>query len=134
MANKHKRWIYRPRKPVPPRISEEMREEVTKKANELIETLLKPKYLQPPPENAQFNYIIDIYGKWYRSYFYFCSRYYCPGPDALSPSTSYLGHPFQNEPFESEKDLLSQLANTGGLVYNPKSSSAYSCSNDEILT
>jgi hypothetical protein len=37
MAKKQKRWIYSPRKPVPPRIPEEMQEEVTKKANELIE-------------------------------------------------------------------------------------------------
>jgi hypothetical protein len=86
MAKKQKRWIYSPRKPVPPRIPEEIQEEVTKKANELIETFLKPKYLQPPPENPQFNYIIDIYGQWYRSYFYFCSRYCCPGPNALSPT------------------------------------------------
>jgi hypothetical protein len=40
----------------------------------------------PPPENRQFNYIIDIFGKWYRSYFYFCGRYYCPGPNAISPT------------------------------------------------
>src|ERR1700731_2542358 len=30
-----------------------------------------------------------------------------------SPCTGYLGHPFKNKPFESEKDLLPLLANTG---------------------
>jgi hypothetical protein len=86
MVKRQKRWIYSPRKPVPPRIPEDMQMEVTKKANELIDTLLKPNYLQPPPETPQFNYIIDIFGKWYRSYFYFCSTYCCPGPNAISPT------------------------------------------------
>jgi hypothetical protein len=86
MAKKQKRWIYSPRKPVPPHIPEDMQMEVTKKTNALIDTFLKLKNLQPPPENPQFNYIIDISGKWYRSYFYFCSRYCCPGPNALSPT------------------------------------------------
>jgi hypothetical protein len=59
---------------------------VTAKANELIETVLKPKHLKPPPDNPQFNYIVDIYGKWYRHYFYFCAKYNVPGPNALFPS------------------------------------------------
>ena len=36
----------------------------------------------------------------------------------------YLDHPFKNKPLETEKDLLRRLANTAGLVYNPKSSPA----------
>ncbi len=31
------------------------------------------------------NYIVDIYTKWYRHYFYFCAKYCSPGPNALSP-------------------------------------------------
>jgi hypothetical protein len=58
---------------------------VETKANALVESVLKPQYVEPPPENPQFNYIVDITTKWYRSYFYFCSRYACPGPYALSP-------------------------------------------------
>lgn len=38
--------------------------------------------------------------------------------------TGYLGHPFKNEHVETENDRLSLLANTKGLVYNPKSSIA----------
>src|SRR6266567_305301 len=33
-----------------------------------------------------------------------------------------------------ERDLPPLLAHTGGLVYNPKSSPAYSCSNNDIFT
>jgi hypothetical protein len=36
----------------------------------------------------------------------------------LKRCTGYLGHPFKNGHVEREKDLLSLLANTGGLVYN----------------
>ena len=46
----------------------------------------------------------------------------------------YLDHPFKNRHVETEKEILSLLANTGGLVYNQTSSSAYSCSNDDTLT
>src|SRR5208337_151591 len=47
---------------------------------------LKPKYVLPPPVEAQSNYITDIGAKWYRNYFYFFSIYACPGPNALSPT------------------------------------------------
>jgi len=30
--------------------------------------------------------MVDIYSKWYHSYFYLCSKYCCPSPDALEPS------------------------------------------------
>ncbi|NJN21000.1 MAG: hypothetical protein HC812_07165 [Leptolyngbya sp. RL_3_1] len=55
-------------------------------ADELIESTLKPKHIQPPPTDHDFNYLVDIYSKWYQSYFYFCSTYNCPGERAISPS------------------------------------------------
>jgi hypothetical protein len=60
--------------------------EVTTTANALIEKVLKPQYIQPPPDNPRFNYIIDIYGKWYQRYFYICGTYRVPRPDATVPS------------------------------------------------
>ena len=68
--------------PCPPR----SRPRCEAKANDLIENVLKPKHVLPPPEDARFNYIIDIGAKWYRNYFYFVSTYACPGPNALSPT------------------------------------------------
>ena len=46
----------------------------------------------------------------------------------------YFGHPFNIRYVEREKDLHPLLANTGGLVYNPQSSPAYSCSNTDMFT
>ena len=38
--------------------------EVTRRATELIEKVLKPKFVQPPPEGVQLNYVVDIKLKW----------------------------------------------------------------------
>jgi len=54
-----------PRKTSSSQLPEALKMEITTKANELIETVLKPKSIQPPPENPQFNYIVDIHGKWH---------------------------------------------------------------------
>ena len=51
----------------------------------VVESVLKPRHVKEPEPDPQFNYLVDITTKWYRSYFYFCSRYACPGPYALSP-------------------------------------------------
>jgi hypothetical protein len=80
------------RRPMQPRktstspLSELLETEVTTKANELIETVLKPKHVQSPPENPQFNYIVDIYGKWYHKAFYFCAEYHVADPHPIEPS------------------------------------------------
>lgn len=38
-----------------------------------------------PPEGFHFNYIVDLFTKWQRHYFYFVAKYACPGPTAISP-------------------------------------------------
>jgi hypothetical protein len=86
MPKKPTRSTYSSRKPAQSGVPETLKMEVTRKANELIETVLKPQHIQPPPENPQFNYIVDIYGKWYHNYFYLCATYACPGPNATTSS------------------------------------------------
>jgi hypothetical protein len=68
------------------KVPEHVKVELEQKANTLVETALKPAHVKPPPEDARFNYIVDIYTKWYRNYFYFCAKYHVPGPDAIEPS------------------------------------------------
>ena len=60
-----------------------LKDEVDTKARELIETVLKPKHVQPPPTGHQLNYITDITTKWLGSKCYFVSIYACPGPNAI---------------------------------------------------
>lgn len=78
-----KTWVYAPRKPPPPPVPLALKREVETKANALVESVLKPMHVQPPPEDPQFNYIEDIGTRWYRSYFYFFSIYRSAGPYAL---------------------------------------------------
>ncbi len=53
--------------------------------------------------------------------------------ERLTRCTGYLGHPFKNKYFETEKDLPPLLAKAGGWVYHQKSSTAYSYSNTTIF-
>jgi hypothetical protein len=82
-AKPRKTWVYAPKKPAPPKVPEALKREVETKANALVESVLKPQHIQPPPEDPQFNYIEDISTKWYRSYFYFYAVYRSAGPYAL---------------------------------------------------
>ncbi len=82
-AKSQKVWGYAPRKQAPPPVPAALKQEVEEKAKALVETVLKPRDVLPPPENPQFNYLEDIYTKWYRSFFYFCAQYRLAGPYAL---------------------------------------------------
>lgn len=62
-----------------------MKQNVEKGAKELIEKL-KLKFIRKTPPTCQCNYVIDVYGKWYRCWYYFYSTYSCPGPNAMSPT------------------------------------------------
>jgi len=87
MAKKQRMWVYSPPKPPAPKVSASTKVIVQQKADELVEKVLKPKHIKPPPAPNEFqhNYIADIYTKWYRHYFYFCAKYNVPGPNALMP-------------------------------------------------
>ena len=85
MPREINQWAMYPRKTSSSPLPESLKNEVTAKANELIETVLKPRYVQPPAENPQFNYIVAIYGKWYHKAFYFCAQYCVAGPHAIEP-------------------------------------------------
>ncbi len=85
MAKQQKRWVHSPKKSPAPKVPELVKIDVENRANELIESFLKPTYIKPPPEDDRFNYLADISSKWYRKYFYFCSRYNCPGSNAIRP-------------------------------------------------
>jgi hypothetical protein len=85
MAKHQKRWVYNPKKASSQKVSEIVKADVETRANELIESYLKPTFIKPPPDDNRFNFLVDISSKWYRNYFYFCSRYCSPTPNAISP-------------------------------------------------
>ena len=85
MARRQLTWVYKPSKSFRPKVSNSVKADVEQKARRLVETVQKPRCIEPPPKKQQFNYIVDIYTKWRGSYFYFCAKYRSPGPRALSP-------------------------------------------------
>ncbi len=84
MVKRQKSWIYSPPKMAKPQVPDTVKTRVKIKASELIDSVLKPEHVKPPPEDNSFNYIVDIYAKWYRNYFYFCAKYRCPDPNCIS--------------------------------------------------
>jgi hypothetical protein len=75
MAKPQKTWFFdSPRWPVPQAVKAEMDAKIA----DLIENVLKPKHLQPPPEGHLLNYIVDIKAKWLGSKCYLISVYRTP--------------------------------------------------------
>jgi hypothetical protein len=77
---------WRPSSPQKPTIPSILKTEVTKQAQDFVDTVLKPRYVQEPPEDPQFNYLTEVFIRWYHSYLYFAATYCVPGPNALVPS------------------------------------------------
>jgi hypothetical protein len=84
-SKKKKIWVYSPPQKPKSEVPDWIKQELQRKGDEMVEKIFKPEYLKPVPEQLIFNHLIDIYTKWYRNCFYFCSKYKCP-PDAVSPS------------------------------------------------
>jgi hypothetical protein len=89
MAKAREPWNIRPAKKRAS-VTASLKSEVETKAKDLIEKVLKPKYVQPPQKDEQANYITDIGAKWYRGYFYFFTTFACPSPNALSPTFEWM--------------------------------------------
>ena len=83
---KKKQWIYVPAKPTKPKLSDGEKKSIQQAFDAVIEQDLKPKCIKPPPTEHNFNYLVNLYSKWYRNYFYICGTYHCPSPQALAPS------------------------------------------------
>lgn len=103
-------WNIRPAKK-PASVTDSLMTEVEQKAQELIENVLKPRYVLPPPKEKQGNYITDIGAKWYGNYFYFFTTYACPGPNALSPTFEWRFA--RMEPLRDGKLALYAMRYTG---------------------
>ena len=85
MTRNQKTWTRSTKKPVKMSVPDRIMEQVSRAGQLLISDELRAKYVKPIPENSHFNYIVDLFTKWYRTYFYFGARYACPGPNAIKP-------------------------------------------------
>ena len=62
-------WVWAPATVAP---GETMRREVEARAQELIDTVFKPKHVRAALEHPSWNYIADIVGRWHRGFFTSC--------------------------------------------------------------
>jgi len=91
MDGRLKVWTFGPPKKSNPKVPKQTKADVENISNEFVESFLKPQYIKLSPKDNEFNYVVDIYTKWYQNYFYFIAKYCCPGPNAISP---FFGHKF----------------------------------------
>jgi hypothetical protein len=86
MAKPRRAWILSPGKKPKASLPGTLKDEVDSKARELIQTVIRPKHVQPQPTDHQSSYITDIATKWLGSKCYFISTYRSPGPHAIAPT------------------------------------------------
>jgi hypothetical protein len=81
-------WVRSPsrQRKLQPKIPDVLKLELSKTAAEFTETYLRPRNIKDPPKNPQFNYVTDVYIKWFGSTLFFCAGYCVPGPNALVPN------------------------------------------------
>jgi hypothetical protein len=79
-----KRWVYRPKSAPKPKVPEAVQQHVQERCETFVESTLKPRHIQAPPDDVRFNYIVDLYNRWHRNFFYFCAKYRCPVPNSIS--------------------------------------------------
>jgi hypothetical protein len=91
-----------------------IKQEVSQKAGDLIEKVLKPRHIQPPPKGHQLNYLVDITIRWLGSKCFFISVYRSTGPHAISPTfeTKFA----RMEYVGNDKFALSFMRHTGQWV------------------
>lgn len=77
-------WVFAPAKSPIFKIPDNVKALIEERANQLIESVLKPQHIKPKPPGSDLNYVVDIYSKWHRHYFYFCAKYRCPAPNRIS--------------------------------------------------
>lgn len=86
MVKPRKAWVFSLEKKPKSSLAGTVKDELDTKTGELIEGILKPRHVKPPPEGSQFNYVTGITTKWNGSTCYFISIYACPGPNAIAPT------------------------------------------------
>ncbi len=99
MSGRQKVWMFVPHLKPKPHVPDSIKAEVEKICNEFVESFLKPQYIEPPPKNKEINYVVDIYTKGNRNYFYFIAKYRCPSPNAISP---FFEHKFARIEYAGE--------------------------------
>jgi hypothetical protein len=79
-------WTWAPSKREKPTVPEKIKADLEAKAAKLVEEVLMPKYIKPPPKDQRFNYPTTIWTKWHKCFFYFTSTWASPGSSRIAPT------------------------------------------------
>jgi len=80
MKTNKKYWVYSPKK-VKIKLTEPEKNNIQAYFQPLVEAF-KKQYIPENP-NKEFNYLVDIYSRWYQSYFYLCEKYKSEHPNRI---------------------------------------------------
>jgi hypothetical protein len=86
-------WVYDPARAFrrsKAQVPSDIKQEVQRRAQDLIDSTLKPRHIQPPPKKTQFNYLVDIHSGWRGPFSYFCSPDLVARPGRLFPVITRL--------------------------------------------
>jgi hypothetical protein len=81
-----RQWTWAPSRMLKPKVPDDLKKEVQKKADDWVAKVLAPKYIKPPPKKPRWNYPVELWTKWHRSFFYFGSTWASPGPNRIAPT------------------------------------------------
>lgn len=81
MKNNKKYWMLSSRSNQKIKLSESEKYNIQDYFHPLIESFKKQYVLENP--NKEFNYLVDIYSKWYQNYFYLCEKFKSEHPNRL---------------------------------------------------
>lgn len=81
MIKNKKRWVLSPKESSKAKPSESDKNNIQNYFLPLIESF-KKQYIKENP-NTEFNYLIDVYSKWYQNYFYLCEKFKSEYPNRL---------------------------------------------------
>jgi len=113
VSRKKKTWVYSPPRKPKPKVPDEVKQALQEKGDEIVGKIFRPEYLEPVPEQLIINHLMDFYAKWYRNYFYFCSKYKCPSE---AYSSSFESKFARMEYIGNNKFELSYMRHTGQWV------------------
>lgn len=103
-----KRWV---KTEIKPKLFDATKKQVKATCDEFIDRVFRPHHVRTEPLDFRFNYIVDLYTKWYRNYFYFCTTYRCPSENCISEffETKYTRLEYRAE----DKYNVSYMRHTG---------------------
>jgi len=75
-------WMFVGHTKIKVKPTEEERNKITNLCRPIIEQF-KKQYIQEKPDK-RFNYLVDVYTKWNRNYFYFCEKFKSEYPERIA--------------------------------------------------